>query len=71
MSLQTIQAAYAAFANNDPSVLFAARAPEIQWNEAEGSPRSDRNPYVGAQAIGEGVFGLSRVPICRRPPCVI
>jgi ketosteroid isomerase-like protein len=29
----------------------------ISWNEAEGNPLADRNPYVGAQAIGEGVFG--------------
>jgi len=57
MSVRTIQAAYAAFAKNDPSVLFGAMAPDIQWNEAEGNPLSDRNPYVGAQAIGEGVFG--------------
>ncbi len=57
MSLQIIQAGYAAFANNDPSALFGAMAPNIQWNEAEGNPLSDRNPYIGAQAIGEGVFG--------------
>ncbi len=57
MSVRTIQAAYAAFANNDPSVLFGAMAPDIQWYEAEGNPLADRNPYVGAQAIGEGVFG--------------
>lgn len=56
-NLQTIQAGYAAFANNDPSVLFGAMAPDIQWREAEGNPLADRNPYVGAQAIGEGVFG--------------
>ncbi len=31
--------------------------PPISWNEAEGSPLADRNPYVGPQAIGEGVFG--------------
>ncbi len=53
----TIQAAYAAFANNDPSVLFGAMSPDIQWYEAEGNPLADRNPYAGAQAIGEGVFG--------------
>lgn len=53
----TIQAAYAAFANNDPSVLFGAMSQDIQWYEAEGNPLADRNPYVGAQAIGEGVFG--------------
>ena len=57
MSIKTIQAAYAAFANNDPSVLFGAMAPDVQWNEAHGNPLADRNPYVGAQAIGEGVFG--------------
>ena len=57
MSIKTIQAAYAAFANNDPSVLFGAMAPDVQWHEAQGNPLADRNPYVGAQAIGEGVFG--------------
>ena len=56
-NVQTIQAAYAAFANNDPSVLFGAMAPDIQWQEAQGNPLADRNPYVGAQAVGEGVFG--------------
>ncbi len=54
---QTIQAACAAFANNDPTVLFGAMAPDIHWHEAQGNPMADRNPYVGAQAVGEGVFG--------------
>ena len=56
-SVQTLQAAYAALAENDPSLLFGAMAPDIQWNEAEGNPLADRNPYIGGQAIGEGVFG--------------
>ena len=56
-ALETIKAAYAAFGRNDPSVLFAAMDPAIQWNDAEGSPLADRNPYVGPQAVGEGVFG--------------
>jgi hypothetical protein len=47
----------AAFGRNDPSVLFGAMDAAISWNEAEGNPLADRNPYVGAQAIGEGVFG--------------
>ena len=55
-ALETITAAYAAFGRNDPSVLFAAMDPGISWNEAEGSPLADRNPYVGAQEIGGGVF---------------
>jgi hypothetical protein len=32
-------------------------APGIHWNEAEGNPLADRNPYVGPQAVGEGFFG--------------
>lgn len=55
--VETIKAAYAAFGRNDPSVLFGALDPSVSWNEAEGNPLADRNPYVGAQAIGEGVFG--------------
>ncbi len=55
--VETIKAAYAAFARNDPSVLFGAMDAAVTWNEAEGNPLADRNPYVGAQAIGEGVFG--------------
>jgi uncharacterized protein len=54
--VETIKAAYAAFGRNDPSVLFGAMDPAISWNEAEGNPLADRNPYVGPQAIGEGVF---------------
>jgi ketosteroid isomerase-like protein len=55
-AVETIKAAYAAFGRNDPSVLFGAMDPSITWNEAEGSPLADGNPYVGPQAIGEGVF---------------
>ena len=56
-NVQTLQAAYAALANDDPSLLFGAMAPDIRWIEAEGSPLADRNPYIGGQAVGEGVFG--------------
>ena len=56
-AIDTIKAAYAAFGRNDPSVLFGAMDPGINWNEAEGNPLAKGNPYVGPQAIGEGVFG--------------
>jgi uncharacterized protein len=55
-AIETIKAAYAAFGRNDPSVLFAAMDSGIKWNEAEGTPFADRNPYVGPQAVGDGVF---------------
>ena len=56
-AFETIQAAYAAFGRNDPSVLFGAMDPAISWNEAEGNPLADRNPCIGPQAVGESVFG--------------
>jgi ketosteroid isomerase-like protein len=56
-AVDTIKAAYAAFGRNDPSVLFGAMDSAINWYEAEGTPFAVRNPYVGPQAVGEGVFG--------------
>jgi ketosteroid isomerase-like protein len=56
-AVETIKSAYAALGRNDPSVLFAAMDPTINWNEAEGNPLADRNPYVGPQAVGDGVLG--------------
>ena len=41
-AFETIKAAYAAFARNDPSVLFAAMDPGINWNQAEGNLLADR-----------------------------
>ena len=56
-TFETIKAAYAAFGRNDPSVLFGAMDSAIHWNEAEGTSFAARNPYIGPQAVGEGVFG--------------
>jgi uncharacterized protein len=56
-AIETIKAAYAAFGRNDPSVLFGAMDQAVKWHQAEGAPLADRNPYVGPQAVGEGVFG--------------
>lgn len=56
-NVETVKAIYAAFARNDPSMLFGAMDPAIRWLQAQGNPLADRNPYVGPQAIGDGVFG--------------
>lgn len=60
-ALETIKAAYAAFGRNDPSVLFGAMDPAINWNEAEGSPLADRNPMSvarpSAKACSDGCWG--------------
>ena len=37
--------------------VLAAFAPDIVWNEAEHNlPLADGNPYIGPQAVLEGVF---------------
>jgi hypothetical protein len=53
-ALETIKSAYAAFGRNDPSVLFGAMDSAISWNEAEGNPMADRNPYVGPSWCSAG-----------------
>lgn len=52
-----IQSLYDAFAAGDAATVLGAMHPEIIWNEAEGNPLSEGNPYVGPGQVGEGVFG--------------
>lgn len=47
---------YDAFAKGDAATVLGAFDPAIEWREAEGYRYSDRNPYLGPQAIAEGVF---------------
>jgi hypothetical protein len=52
--LQTVRAAYAAFATGDMPSVLAVLAPDIEWTEAEGFPYG--GTYRGPQAVLEGVF---------------
>lgn len=52
-----IRSLYDAFARGDAQTVLDALHPEVEWNEAEGSPYADQNPYCGPQQVGEGVFG--------------
>ena len=47
---------YKAFAKGDIPAALAPMDPNIVWNEAEGFPYADRNPYIGPDAVVEGVF---------------
>src|SRR5579872_2000320 len=67
---ERVQAIYEALGRGDiPSVLSLFHS-QIEWNEAENFIYADGNPYVGAQAIVEGVFarlggewnGFSAIP---------
>jgi hypothetical protein len=51
-----IRGIYDGFAAGDVGAVLGAMSPDIVWNEAENFPYADGNPYVGPQAIAEGVF---------------
>ena len=51
-----IQNLYNAFATGDIPVVGASMDESIIWNEAENFPLADGNPYVGFDAILNGVF---------------
>ncbi|MBL8727056.1 MAG: nuclear transport factor 2 family protein [Planctomycetes bacterium] len=55
-SLQLVKAIYDAFAKGDVPTFLGHLDPGIVWNEAEGFPYADRNPYVGIDALVAGVF---------------
>lgn len=53
---EIVQGMYDAFAAGDGEAVLAAFSPDIVWNEAESNSLADGNPYVGPQAVAEGVF---------------
>lgn len=55
-NVEILRDAYAAFAAGDVPSVLAAMSSEIVWNEAENFPYADGNPYVGPDAVVEGVF---------------
>ena len=53
---EVIDTIYKAFATGDMPTVLGAMHPEIEWNEAESNSLSDGNPYIGPDAILNGVF---------------
>lgn len=51
-----ILSVYEAFRVGDTDAMIAGMSPEIVWNEAEGNPYSDLNPYIGPDAVFAGLF---------------
>ena len=51
-----IVGAYNSFAAGDVDSVLATFDPNIVWNEAENFPYADGNPYIGPDAIAQGVF---------------
>ena len=55
-NVNRIRGMYDAFANGDLPQVLDAMDPRIEWNEAESFPYADGNPYIGPQAVVDGVF---------------
>lgn len=47
---------YEAFAKADIPTVLAGLDSNIVWNEAENFPYADKNPYIGRDAVLNGVF---------------
>jgi ketosteroid isomerase-like protein len=56
-NVAVIDSLYKAFAAGDVPAVIGAMDANIVWNEAEGNPYADNNPYIGPDAVLNGVFG--------------
>ena len=55
-SLEVIRGLYESFGRGDVPAVLSQMDETIEWREAENFIYADRNPYVGPQAVLEGVF---------------
>jgi len=51
-----INAMYNSFSTGDIESVLTAMDAKVRWNEAEGNPWADGNPYIGPEAVANGVF---------------
>ncbi len=55
-NVELMRGLYDAFGRGDVEAVLGRMDEGIEWNEAENFIYADRNPYVGPQAVLEGVF---------------
>src|SRR5215207_38519 len=55
-SLEVIRGLYDSFGRGDVPAVLSQMDETVEWREAENFIYADRNPYVGPQAVLEGVF---------------
>ena len=55
-NVQLIRGLYEAFGKGDVSTVLGKMDEDIEWREAENFIYADRNPYVGPQAVLDGVL---------------
>lgn len=51
-----VQSVYDGFAVGDMAMVTGDMSTDIVWNEAQGNPYADLNPYIGPNAILSGLF---------------
>ena len=54
--IDVVNAIYAAFLRGDVAAVLGAMDSAINWREADGFLYADGNPYIGPQAVAQGVF---------------
>lgn len=59
-NMEVIDRLYNAFGKGDIPAALGVMDPKIVWNEAEGNKLADGNPYIGPEAVLNGVF--ARLP---------
>ncbi|MEK6335384.1 MAG: nuclear transport factor 2 family protein [Acidobacteriota bacterium] len=55
-NVKVVKGMYAAFAQGDIPTVLAALDPQVEWWEAENFIYAEGNPYVGPDAVLQGVF---------------
>lgn len=55
-NISVIDGLYKAFSEGDIPTVLGAMDTNIVWNEAEGNSYADGNPYIGPEAVLNGVF---------------
>jgi steroid delta-isomerase-like uncharacterized protein len=55
-NMAVVDGLYQSFVKGDVPAVLAVMDANIVWNEAEGFPYADRNPYISPDAVLNGVF---------------
>ena len=55
-NIEVIRGLYDSFSQGDVPAVLGQMDEAIEWREAENYIYADRNPYLGPQAVLEGVF---------------
>jgi hypothetical protein len=55
-NVQLVRGLYEAFGKGDVATVLGHMDQSIEWREAENFVYADRNPYIGPQAVLDGVF---------------